>query len=199
MTGGLKYVTFDTDMGWMGILSSVKGLRRTTLPQSSVEEASRLLGVNDATWSPYPFEDLIQRFRAYFSGYKVTFPDRLDLSGATVFQQQVWQATWLIPYGSTRSYLWVAEQIENKKAVRAVGQALGRNPLPIIIPCHRVINSHGGLGGFGGGVAMKQQLLYLEAAASIDYTSLCSGQITPATCRLLPSGEQEGQQGPGFS
>jgi methylated-DNA-[protein]-cysteine S-methyltransferase len=170
MTGELQYIVFNTDMGWIGILASVKGLRRTTLPQRSAQEARQLLGdsINDATWAPHLFDDLVQRLRIYFSGHRVTFPDELDLSGATPFQRQVWGKTRLIPYGETRSYAWVAKQIAKPAAVRAVGQALGRNPLPIIIPCHRVIASDGQLGGFGGGVEMKKCLLSLEAAASIQ-------------------------------
>jgi len=77
----------------------------------------------------------------------------------------VWQATRLIPYGETRSYLWVAVQIGKPGAARAVGQALGRNPLPVIVPCHRVIAADGGLGGFTGGLEMKRRLLELETTA----------------------------------
>ena len=167
MTRELKYVTFNTGMGWIGILSSARGLVRTTLPQPSAQEAHQLLGTSHAIWSPYLFSDLIQRFNAYLGGRRVTFPDPLDLSQATAFQRQVWEATRLIPYANTKSYLWVAEQIEKPGAVRAVGQALGRNPLPIIIPCHRVIASDGRLGGYSGGVEMKRYLLWLEASANI--------------------------------
>ncbi len=170
LTEELKYITFNTDMGWVGILGSAKGLLGTTLPQRSAQEVRHLLGdrVNHAAWSPRLFEDLMERLRIYFSGHKVTFPDELDLSPATAFQRKVWEITRLIPYGETRSYTWVAEQIGKPRAVRAVGQALGRNPLPIIVPCHRVTASDGKLGGFNGGVEMKRYLLYLEAAASIQ-------------------------------
>ncbi len=115
-----------------------------------------------AAWSPESFEDLKRRLRVYFQGQKVDFADRLDLTEATSFQRKVWAATRLIPYGETRSYSWVANQIGKPGAVRAVGQALGRNPLPIIIPCHRVLGSDGGLCGFGGGLEMKRYLLKLE-------------------------------------
>ena len=157
-------------MGWIGILSSAKGLRATTLPQRSAQEARQLLGesVNEASWSPHSFDDLIERLKSYFGGHKVTFPDKLDLSGVTPFQRQVWEATRLIPYGETRSYLRVASQIGRPEAVRAVGQALGRNPLSIIVPCHRVIASNGKLGGFGGGLEMKERLLRLEASAGAE-------------------------------
>ena len=165
----LNYATFDTDMGWAGILGSTRGLRRITLPQRSTQEVRQLLGdgVNQATWSPGYFDDLIKRLKIYFGGHKTAFPDKLDLSGATAFQCEVWEATRLIPYSETRSYTWVARQIKKPRAVRAVGQALGRNPLPIIIPCHRVVASDGKLGGFSGGVEIKKRLLWLEASANI--------------------------------
>ena len=169
MTGRLSYITFNTDMGWVGILGSAKGLLRTTLPQRSVPEVRQLLGdsVNYATWSPRLFDDLMERFKVYFSGHRTTFRDKLDLSQATHFQREVWEITRRIPYGETRSYGWVAEQIKKPRALRAVGQALSKNPLPIIVPCHRVVARDGKLGGFSGGVEMKKHLLSLEASASI--------------------------------
>lgn len=169
MTGELNYVTFNTDMGWVGILASAKGLLGTTLPQHSAQEARQLLGdgINRAAWSTRPFNNLMERFKIYFSGRKVSFTDELDLSGATPFQRRVWETTRRIPYSETRSYLWVAEQMKRPEAVRAVGQALGRNPLAIVVPCHRVVASDGKLGGFGWGVEMKRYLLWLEASASI--------------------------------
>ena len=102
----LKYITFNSDAGWLGILDSVKGLRCVTLPQHSAQEAHQLLGarVNHAAWSPRLFDDLIQRLRIYFGAHKVNFPDELDLSGATPFQREVWEIIRLIPYGETRSY-----------------------------------------------------------------------------------------------
>ena len=168
-TEELSYITFSTDIGWIGILSSAKGLLGTTLPQPSVHEVRQLLGdsVSYATWSPHLFNDLVERLKVYFSGHRIIFPDKLDLSRATPFQREVWEQTRLIPYGETRSYAWVAEQIKRPRAVRAVGQALGKNPLAIIVPCHRVVASHGKLGGFGGGVEMKRQLLQLEVSAGI--------------------------------
>lgn len=163
-SGELKYITFNTDIGWVGILASAKGLLGATFPQRSAPEARQLLGdgINRAIWSPRLFDELVARLTVYFSGHQATFSDELDLSGATSFQREVWQTTRLIPYGETRSYLWVAEQIKKPGAARAVGQALGRNPLPIIIPCHRVVASDGRLGGFSGGLEMKRHLLRLE-------------------------------------
>lgn len=171
MIGELKYCTFNIGMGWLGTLGSAKGLLCVTLPQHSIQDARRLLGdrVNHATWSPHWFEDLIERFGFYFSGHKVDFPDELDLSAATSFQRKVWETTRLVPYGETRSYAWVAEQIRKPAAARAVGQALAGNPLPVIIPCHRVLRTDGNLGGYSGGLGLetKKQLLSLETSASI--------------------------------
>ncbi len=156
-------------------MGSAKGLLCVTLPQQSSQDVRQLLGdrINRATWSPQWFEGLTERFRLYFGGHKADFPDGLDLSAATPFRRKVWEATRLIPYGETRSYAWVAEQIKKPKAARAVGQALGRNPLPVIIPCHRVLNTNGELGGFGGGLEMKRRLLSLEASAGIGSVTVC--------------------------
>lgn len=142
-------------------------MRRITLPRRSATEIQQLLGdsINHAVRSPQLYEDLARRLSAYFAGHRVDFLDKLDLSTATPFQREVWGATRLIPYGETRSYAWVAAQIGKPEAVRAVGQALRRNPLPVIIPCHRVLASNGGLGGFSGGLEMKRFLLSLEATA----------------------------------
>ena len=164
----LNYTIFNTDMGWVGMLASTKGLLAITLPQPSVHEVHQLLGnnINYAIWSPHLFRDLMERLKGYFGGQRTTFPDRLDLSQATHFQREVWEITRCIPYGETRSYAWVAEQIRTPRAARAVGSALGKNPLPVIVPCHRVVASDGKLGGFGGGVEMKRYLLSQEASAS---------------------------------
>ncbi len=169
MTQQLNYIIFNTDMGWVGMLASAKGLLGVTLPQPSVHKVHQLLGnsVNRATCSLCLFDNLMERLKVYFSGHRTTFPDKLDLSPATHFQREVWEITRRIPYGGTRSYAWVAEQIKKPRAARAVGQALGKNPLPVIVPCHRVVASDGKLGGFGGGVEMKMRLLSREASASI--------------------------------
>lgn len=99
----------------------------------------------------------------YFSNKRKKFTIPLEPLG-TDFQQRVWQALQEIPYGSTFSYKQIAEKIGNPKAVRAVGGAIGRNPLSIVIPCHRVIGSNGTLTGFAGGLDKKTKLLQLEAA-----------------------------------
>ncbi|MGD0779925.1 MAG: methylated-DNA--[protein]-cysteine S-methyltransferase [Dehalococcoidales bacterium] len=158
-----SYIVFKMAVGWVGILGSPTGLRCITLPQPSEKQALTALGIDDkATPAKEYFQDLIRRFRDYFNGRRADFPDKLDLNEATPFQRKVWQAARRIPYGQTRSYGWIARQIGKPGAARAVGQALGKNPLPIIIPCHRVLSSDGGLGGFSGGLKMKKYLLALE-------------------------------------
>ena len=91
---------------------------------------------------------------------ELDFP--LDLSCGTPFQRQVWRAILRIPYGRVRSYRWVADRIGGSHYARAVGNALGANPVPIIVPCHRIVTSDGSLGGFTGGLPIKRKLLALE-------------------------------------
>ena len=163
----LNYIIFNTDMGWMGLAGTADGLTRIILPRPSAAEIrERLKDIpGQGIQSPDLFQDLMDRFRLYFSGRATDFPDRLDLSKGTPFQRKVWETAKLIPYGQTQSYGWIARQMGNPKAVRAVGQALGKNPLPIIVPCHRVLASGGKLGGFSSGLDLKRRLLGLESPA----------------------------------
>ncbi len=109
------------------------------------------------------FTDVVQQLEEYFLGKRQTFDLVTPLQPlGTQFQQQVWQALTQIPFGKTCRYMDIAQQIDRPKAVRAVGAANGRNPIPIIVPCHRVVGSDGSLTGFAHGVAMKQALLTLE-------------------------------------
>jgi methylated-DNA-[protein]-cysteine S-methyltransferase len=164
MASPLYYTVFETKMGWIGILASKAGLIAVTLPQKTKQQAVDSLGeqTKQATLSPELFSELEKRFQEYYSGKKIAVLDKLDFSNTTPFQKQVWEATRLIPYGETRSYGWVAKQIGKPHAARAVGQALGKNPFLVVVPCHRVIASDGSLGGFGGGLEMKKTLLELE-------------------------------------
>ncbi|WP_180147000.1 methylated-DNA--[protein]-cysteine S-methyltransferase [Acinetobacter sp. YH12052] len=102
-----------------------------------------------------------QQLNEYFAGKRQQFDLLLDFEG-TAFQQQVWQALLTIPFGETRSYKQIAEQIGNVKAVRAVGAANGKNPISIIAPCHRVVGANGKLVGFAGGLENKEILLKIE-------------------------------------
>lgn len=103
-----------------------------------------------------------QAVRAYFDRRIPLPPIPVDIRSGTAFQQRVWQELGRIPFGQTRSYRQVADRIGKPTAARAVGQACGRNPIPIIIPCHRVLAANGKLGGFSGGPQVKEALLALE-------------------------------------
>ena len=115
-------------------------------------------------FDPDQTQAVIDQIRNYLNGMQIDFEIPIDISILTDFQQHVLQATQKIPRGRIATYLEIARNIGNPKAVRAVGQALGRNPIPIIIPCHRVIASDGTLGGYsgGGGLETKAKLLQLE-------------------------------------
>lgn len=105
-----------------------------------------------------------RQLRQYFEGARTRFSMDLDLGRLTQFQRRVLAAAAAIPVGEVRTYGQIARTLGKPKAARAVGQALGRNPLPIVLPCHRVIASDGSLGGYGGGLERKRQLLQLEGA-----------------------------------
>ena len=135
----------------------------------------------DSTWERFdePFRTVKRQLSEYFDGRRHEFEVELA-PRATAFQRKVLDYLLGIPYGETRSYLDVAVAIGNPKAVRAVGGANGNNPIPIIIPCHRVIGSNGTLTGFGGGIETKRYLLDLERSHS--------GLFTPASGRSATSG-----------
>ena len=160
-----NYTVFDTAFGWMVVVGSEAGLVRLTIPQPSPDKA--LAQVNDLVRKSVArttvFRELIVRLGLYFEGERVEFVDDLDVRGSTPFQRDVWKVTAEIPYGETRSYGWIAKELGRPMSARAVGQALAKNPLPIVIPCHRVTGSGGSLGGYSGGVEMKRRLLELES------------------------------------
>jgi methylated-DNA-[protein]-cysteine S-methyltransferase len=151
----------------MGIVGSSTGIRSILLPcalKASLFDRIKDNYPENRAAEPEFFDDLSVRLQRYIDGEQVNFPDTLDMSHATKFQQNVWNIARLIPYGETRSYGWIASQLDSGRSARAVGQALARNPLPIIIPCHRVIANDGALTGFADGLAMKEYLLHIEEA-----------------------------------
>ncbi len=161
----LQYAVINTVMGWVAVMASEKGLVAVTLPQRSVQHALMALGrdIGEAVEDPGSLKDITARLLAYFKGRRIEFNDVINPQG-TAFQKQVWEAARRIPYGQTRSYQWIAEQINRPRAARSVGQALGAIPIPIFGPCNRLLTRRGGLGGFGGGVEMKRSLLQLESS-----------------------------------
>ncbi|MBI4200982.1 MAG: methylated-DNA--[protein]-cysteine S-methyltransferase [Chloroflexi bacterium] len=158
------YAVLPTGIGWVGVLASPKGIRRLVLPQPSPQRAVEKLlpEVEEAEPAASRFEELRQRLEAFFAGEPVVFDDALDLEGAPLFFLRAWKACLAIPKGETRSYAWLAARAGNPRGVRAAGQAMAHNPVPIIIPCHRVVATDGGLCGYGGGLPLKQRLLDLE-------------------------------------
>ena len=117
-------------------------------------------------WTPNAQNPLLVRaadqLEAYFSGQLARFELPLDLSAGTLFQQSVWHALLTVPAHQTRSYGDLAKQLNKPKAARAVGSAVGRNPLSIIVPCHRILASNGGLTGYAGGLWRKKTLLEID-------------------------------------
>lgn len=119
-----------------------------------------------------------RQLNEYFAGQRTRFVVKLDFAG-TEFQRHVWRALLTIPYGEARSYRDIAEQIGAPKAVRAVGAANGRNPISIVVPCHRVVGAAGQLTGFAGGVATKAWLLSLESSVQAPLFPLDSSVRAP--------------------
>jgi methylated-DNA-[protein]-cysteine S-methyltransferase len=127
---------FSTPFGWAGVAVTGKGIAHVILPRKNRRKVER--EIRDAQAAPAAdaklLRNTVKMLQRYFSGTYASFDLPLDLRYHTTFQQAVWKATAEIPFGETRSYGWVAKRIKNPKAVRAVGQALGANPIPIIIP-----------------------------------------------------------------
>jgi len=127
-----------------------------------------LCGAGSAAWPSAPAHPVLRetasQIEAYFSGALKTFELPLDLSAGTDFQQAVWQALLALPRGQTCTYGELSQRIGRPSAVRATGGAIGRNPLSVIVPCHRVIGQGGALTGYAAGLARKRALLQLEGA-----------------------------------
>ena len=162
----MKYYLLDTTIGTLQLVSDGTGLTKIEFPgrHSAIESGDR--AVTDSVLSA-----CIEQLTEYFAGERTHFDLPLN-PGGTIFQQTVWAALADIPYGEVRSYKEIAEAIEKPKAVRAVGAANGRNPLPIVVPCHRVIGSDGSLTGFAGGLPTKTRLLTLEGALKTGTSDL---------------------------
>jgi len=165
MPGPLTYTMFRTPLGWTGVAATPAGIYRVALALSGEPEFLKTLRILHP--SPEKRGDKLagveKEFHLYFRGMLKQFSCKLDLTGGTCFQQQVWRKLMTIPFGKTKSYKWLARSVNRPKAFRAAGNANGRNPVPVIVPCHRVIRQNGDLGGFTGGTHLKQFLLDLEA------------------------------------
>jgi len=161
----------ETAAGWIGLLFSPRGLMELHYPLPSRDQAlasSRARLPEAPVLADTSWGGVKEQLRRYYAGQVVHFDVPFDLSRHTPFQRLVWDVTFGIPYGETRSYAWVAAEIGSPQAYRAVGSAMAANPIPIIIPCHRVLRSDGSLGGYGGGLTMKQRLLAMEKRVAVS-------------------------------
>jgi O-6-methylguanine DNA methyltransferase len=153
--------------GWLGLAGSERGLCGLTLPKPTEIEAIAAIGEDFPTGSlgeAPGLANVVDQLRRYFQGEPISFDVRLDLPDRPPFWRRVWSIVAEIPYGEVRSYGAVARIAGAPAAARAVGGAMANNPVPIIIPCHRVVGHNGSLTGFGGGLDMKRRLLELESA-----------------------------------
>lgn len=145
---------------WLHLVASGTGLRRVDFGRHATSSPGCLYDRRNPILA-----EAIRQIQSYFAGERTDFELPLEPEG-TSFQKRVWQALRRIPYGQTRSYAEIAREIGSPKGFRAVGAANGRNPLPVIVPCHRVIGADGSLTGFGGGLPVKRILLEMEAQRS---------------------------------
>jgi len=164
----IKFCIFEMEEGWCGVCATKKGISFFSLPRPTKEEVVDAIEKHTEDYEleevPDSFEKIKKDVINYFSGKKIEFESAIDLSKYTPFQSAVFTAARSIPYGNTRSYRWIAKKIGNPKGVRAVGQALKINKIPLVIPCHRIIEDSGKLGGFSLGIKWKARLLQLEGA-----------------------------------
>jgi O-6-methylguanine DNA methyltransferase len=160
----LFYGIYDSPLGSIGLAATASGL--SSLSLRVVHD--RYLGHLSDAYGCRVVTDKgrLDRHRLfldrYFAGKRIAFEGPFDLLHGTHFQRRVWATLLTIPYGEVKSYRWLAETVGNPGAYRAVGAANGQNPVAILIPCHRVINHNGSLGGYSGGLDIKRRLLALE-------------------------------------
>ena len=160
-----RLTIFQTRIGWIGVAWTTRGIISLNLPRDSRAQAIAALqrdfptGVFDANIP----DKIKNELNEYAEGKRRAFDLALDWSLIKPFQRLVLTAANKIPFGETRTYGWVAKEIGKPRAARAVGRALATNPIPLILPCHRVIGSDGSLTGYGGGLPLKKKLLELEA------------------------------------
>ena len=165
-----RTIVFKSRWGWMGISETTKGIDAIVLPK-----ASRQSVLSELQSSPTELLDcrVSSRLREaqaqltdYLAGTRKSFDLSLDLSRGTSFQQKVWRILRRGSYGQLRSYRWMAVRVGGRQYARAVGNAVGANPMPIVIPCHRIVAKDASLGGFSGGLPTKRKLLTLEGTLS---------------------------------
>lgn len=170
----------STPIGRLLLAGDARGLRRI-----SFQDGPHPLRVPD-DWerAEAPFQHAIAQLAAYFAGRLRRFDLTIAPEG-TPFQREVWSALTRIPYGETISYGELTARLGRPRASRAVGAANGRNPIPIVIPCHRVIGANGSLTGFGGGLPLKRRLLELEARSGRTGSKPTEGECSADSLPLF--------------
>ncbi len=161
----VAYATEDSPFGTLLLAVTPRGLVRLGLPNQDPDQLLEDLAARVSPRileAPASLDDIRRQLDGYFEGRLHDFDIPLDWQLTTGFRKKAQQAIARIPYGETRSYTEIARSAGNPRAVRAAGTACGSNPLPIVVPCHRVLRSGGALGGYGGGLPMKEALLRLE-------------------------------------
>ena len=161
----VAYATADSPFGPLLLATTPKGLVRVGLPNQDADELLVDLATRVSPRvleAPAQLDEARRELDLYFEGKLDRFDLPLDWQLSDGFQLRVQKAIRGIPYGQTRNYTEMATKAGNERAVRAAGTACGRNPIPLVVPCHRVLRSGGGLGGYGGGLPMKRGLLELE-------------------------------------
>lgn len=165
----MYFAEMNSPMGPITFFSTERGICKVHFGGIETSESSlkawakKNFVISDFVLNEDKHQAVIEQFSQYFEGNRQSFDLPLDLAG-TPFQQKVWAQLQSIAYGETHSYKEIAQAIYAPKAVRAVGGAVNKNPLPIIIPCHRVIGSNGSLVGYNGGLEKKEKLLIIENA-----------------------------------
>lgn len=166
-------VVFPTRFGWIGLAASAKGVRVLVLGKPSRGAVERALRCevspngHPAAGTRAMLRQAQRQVARYLGGRSRRLDVPIDLSGGTPFQRRVWLAALRIPYGRARSYRWIASKVGGTRYARAVGNALGANPIPLIVPCHRVVAHDASLGGFSCGLAVKRRLLDLEGTLAL--------------------------------
>lgn len=160
----VEYAVFESSIGIISLVSKNRKIIALGIrPGNSYEEKKRLTALYpDGNESEQSFKTIKLLLDRYLKGERVEFDVDVDISAESPFTRKVLQELRKIPYGEVRSYGWIGKKLGYKMAARAIGQAVKRNPIPIIIPCHRVIAEGGRLGGFSSGIEIKKRLLGLE-------------------------------------
>jgi methylated-DNA-[protein]-cysteine S-methyltransferase len=161
----VAYTTADSPFGTLLLATTPRGLVRVGLPNQDADELLVDLATRISPRvleAPAQLDEARRELDLYFEGRLTNFDLPLDWQLSRDFRRKVLRAIARIPYGQTRSYTQMATSAGNERAVRAAGTACGTNPIPLVVPCHRVLRSGGALGGYGGGVPMKEGLLRLE-------------------------------------